>query len=264
MAAIVVPFRGSDGKRRLSGVGKEAHRRIVLAMLADVLAAAAEVGRTVVVTGDDDGRQLAGEAGAEVVEDPGGGQGAAVAAALGLLPADAVLVVNADLPCVVPYDLRSLIAATPPAGIALVSSADGRTNALSLPAPQYFEPLYGPGSAERFKRAARDLGLEAVVAAIPDLDSVLYALAGIGHDGRGWGRADETWNALATVEELGGDTWFRLGDRDLGLHLVRTQSVRAGEPLSSITARLSAALGVETTILPATNETLRTWLETPN
>src|ERR671925_91308 len=169
MAAIVVPFRGSDGKRRLSGVGKEAHRRIVLAMLADVLAAAAEVGRTVVVTGDDDGRQLAGEAGAEVVEDPGGGQGAAVAAALGLLPADAVLVVNADLPCVVPYDLRSLIAATPPAGIALVSSADGRTNALSLPAPQYFEPLYGPGSAERFKRAARDLGLEAVVAAIPNL-----------------------------------------------------------------------------------------------
>src|SRR5205807_8559199 len=53
----------------------------------------------------------------------------------------------------------------------------------------------------------------------PDLDSVLYALAGLADEDRGWGRADETWNALATVESLGGEAWFRLGDRDLGLHL---------------------------------------------
>ena len=98
----------------------------------------------------------------------------------------------------------------------------------------------------------------------PDLDSVLYALAGMSDEERGWGRAGETWNALATVEALGGDAWFRLGDRDLGLHVVRTQSLRAGEALSAVTARLAAALGVDTAILPATDDELRTWLETPN
>jgi LPPG:FO 2-phospho-L-lactate transferase len=98
----------------------------------------------------------------------------------------------------------------------------------------------------------------------PDLDSVLYALAELGDEERGWGRADESWRALATVEALGGEAWFRLGDRDLGLHLVRTQALRAGEALSAVTARLTAALGLETTIVPATDETLRTWLDTPN
>jgi LPPG:FO 2-phospho-L-lactate transferase len=98
----------------------------------------------------------------------------------------------------------------------------------------------------------------------PDLDSVLYALAGVADEERGWGRADETWNALAAVESFGGDTWFRLGDRDLGLHLVRTQALAAGEPLSAVTARLAAALGLETTVLPATDQSLRTFLDTPN
>lgn len=98
----------------------------------------------------------------------------------------------------------------------------------------------------------------------PDLDSVVYALAGLADEERGWGRADETWNALASVEALGGDSWFRLGDRDLGLHLVRTQALRAGEPLSGVTARLTAALGLDATILPATDDVLRTWLDTPN
>jgi 2-phospho-L-lactate/phosphoenolpyruvate guanylyltransferase len=169
MAAIVVPFRGSAGKQRLSGLGKESHRAVVLAMLADVLAAATQVGRTVVVTADEDGSRIAREAGAEVVDDPGGGQSNAVAAAIGLFASDAVLIVNADVPCVAPYDLRALLAATPLSGIALVASEDGRTNALSLPAPHLFEPLYGPRSAERFQRAARDLGLEAVVVAVPNL-----------------------------------------------------------------------------------------------
>jgi LPPG:FO 2-phospho-L-lactate transferase len=98
----------------------------------------------------------------------------------------------------------------------------------------------------------------------PDLDSVLYALAELGDQERGWGRADESWNALATVEALGGEAWFRLGDRDLGLHLVRTEALRAGEALSAVTARITAALALETTILPASDETLRTWLDTPN
>jgi 2-phospho-L-lactate guanylyltransferase len=169
MAAIVVPFRGTGGKRRLRRLADERRQRLVLAMLADVLAAATAVSRTVVVTSDEHGAQVAEEAGAETVADPGGGQGAAVAAALGLLPTDAVLIVNADVPCVTPYDLRSLVAATPRGGIALVASADGRTNALSLPAPHLFQPLYGPRSAERFRNAALELGLEAVDVAIPNL-----------------------------------------------------------------------------------------------
>jgi len=98
----------------------------------------------------------------------------------------------------------------------------------------------------------------------PDLDSVLYALAGLADEERGWGRGEETWHALETVESLSGEAWFRLGDRDLGLHLVRTQAIHAGLPLSEVTARLTAALGVEATILPASNEPLRTWLDTPN
>ena len=97
----------------------------------------------------------------------------------------------------------------------------------------------------------------------PDLDSILYALAGLADERRGWGRADETWEALESVRELGGESWFALGDRDLGVHLVRTQALRDGEPLSAITARLAAAFGVETTVLPATDDRLRTWLDTP-
>jgi LPPG:FO 2-phospho-L-lactate transferase len=97
----------------------------------------------------------------------------------------------------------------------------------------------------------------------PDLDSVLYALAGLNDEERGWGRAGETWNALGTVSGLGGEDWFRLGDLDLGLHLVRTQALRAGVPLSAVTRRLGDALGVATPLLPATDDELRTWLDTP-
>ena len=97
----------------------------------------------------------------------------------------------------------------------------------------------------------------------PDLDSVLYALAGLADEQRGGGRADETWRALETVTALGGEDWFALGDRDLGLHLVRTQALRLGEPLSSVTARVSRALGVEAALLPATDDELRTFVVTP-
>jgi LPPG:FO 2-phospho-L-lactate transferase len=96
----------------------------------------------------------------------------------------------------------------------------------------------------------------------PDLDSILYALAGLADERRGWGRGDESWHALETVGVLGGEDWFALGDRDLGLHLVRTEALREGEPLSTVTARLADALGVATRLLPATDDRLRTWLET--
>ena len=101
------------------------------------------------------------------------------------------------------------------------------------------------------------------LAVSPDLDSILYALAGLHDEERGWGRAGETWEALETVTALGGEDWFRLGDRDLGLHLVRTQALRAGEPLSTVTARLARALGIEARHPPATDDRLRTWIETP-
>jgi LPPG:FO 2-phospho-L-lactate transferase len=97
----------------------------------------------------------------------------------------------------------------------------------------------------------------------PDLDTILYALTGRLDEAKGWGRADETWHALETAGELGAETWFQLGDRDLGVHLVRTGALRRGEPLSAVTARLARAFGLEPALLPATDERLRTWVETP-
>jgi LPPG:FO 2-phospho-L-lactate transferase len=96
----------------------------------------------------------------------------------------------------------------------------------------------------------------------PDLDSIMYALAGLNDEERGWGRAGESWRVLDTVGTLGGETWFRLGDLDLGVHLVRTQALRAGESLSRVTARLATSLGIETPLLPATDDRLRTWIST--
>jgi LPPG:FO 2-phospho-L-lactate transferase len=97
----------------------------------------------------------------------------------------------------------------------------------------------------------------------PDLDTILYTLAGRLDESKGWGSVDESWHALEAVGELGGETWFRLGDRDLGLHLVRTHALRRGEPLSAVTARLARAFGLEPRLLPATDDRLRTWVETP-
>jgi LPPG:FO 2-phospho-L-lactate transferase len=97
----------------------------------------------------------------------------------------------------------------------------------------------------------------------PDVDSLLYALAGLIDEARGWGRADETWNALSSAGEWGGEDWFRLGDRDLGLHLVRTRALREGKPLSAVTAELAARVELPTPILPATDDRLRTQVHTP-
>src|SRR5262249_8641672 len=107
--------------------------------------------------------------GASTVEDPGGGQGPAVAAALADLEPGSIVIVNADVPCVVPADLRALLNATPAGGFALVEALDGTTAALSLPAPHVFAPLYGPDSAARFREHADELGLETVCAAVPNI-----------------------------------------------------------------------------------------------
>jgi 2-phospho-L-lactate guanylyltransferase len=138
-------------------------------MLGDVLAAAVAVGTARVVSSDSDGAALAREAGADVLDDPGGGQGPAVQAGLqGLGPGD-ILIVNADLPCVVPDDLLAFLEATPAGGVALVEALDGTTNAVSISAPDIFAPLYGPGSATRFREHIQSLGLQSVAAVVPNL-----------------------------------------------------------------------------------------------
>jgi LPPG:FO 2-phospho-L-lactate transferase len=96
----------------------------------------------------------------------------------------------------------------------------------------------------------------------PDLDTVTYALAGLLDTGRGWGRADETFRCLEAMGTLGAPTWFSLGDRDLSTHLVRTAALRAGTPLSAITARLAARLGVAARILPMSDQPVRTFVRT--
>ena len=168
MTTVVIPFAGVEGKTRLHA-SRRARRELSLAMLGDVLAAAVAVGDPRVVTGDAEAAALVRDVGAEVVDDPGGGQGAAVEAALSGLEPGAILIVNADVPCVAPDDLRALLAATPGGGIALVEALDGTTNAMGLAAPAAFAPLYGPDSAVRFIAHAKGLGLEAVSVAVPNL-----------------------------------------------------------------------------------------------
>jgi 2-phospho-L-lactate guanylyltransferase len=134
---IVVPYRG-DAKRRLPSAIRAA---VAVAMLGDVVSAALEVGPVIVVTSDPS----VVPAGATVLDDPGQGLGEAVAAALARVEGHAC-VVNADLPCATPGAIGRLASA----GLALVAARDGTTNALSLPEPSVFAPLYGPGSAARF------------------------------------------------------------------------------------------------------------------
>jgi 2-phospho-L-lactate/phosphoenolpyruvate guanylyltransferase len=168
VTTVVIPFAGAEGKTRLHRSSR-VRGQVARAMFLDVLTACTAVGRTRVVTPDRDAAEAAVSAGAEALADPGEGQGAAVCAGLDGVEPVGILVVNADLPCVVPDDLRSLLAATPAGGIGLVEALDGTTNALSLPAAGVFAPLYGSGSAGRFREHAAALGLEAVAVALPNL-----------------------------------------------------------------------------------------------
>jgi 2-phospho-L-lactate guanylyltransferase len=168
MVTVVIPFAGVEGKTRLHA-SRRTRRELSLAMLGDVLSAALAVGAVRVVTADPDGAALAQDAGAQLVGDSGGGQGAAVEEAVAGLAPGAIVIVNADVPCVIPADLRALLAATPADGIALVEALDGTTNALSIQAADVFAPLYGPDSAARFRARAETLGRQAVSAALPNL-----------------------------------------------------------------------------------------------
>ena len=92
----------------------------------------------------------------------------------------------------------------------------------------------------------------------PDLDTVMYTLAGISNRVTGWGQAHETWSFLEALSDLGGETWFRLGDRDLATHVERTRRLRAGETLTEVTAALCGALGIVARVLPMSDDPVRT------
>lgn len=152
-----------------------AHSQIVRAMLEDVLAACVEVGRTYLVT---PAPTVQGD-GIEVVRDDGRGQGEAVAAGLARVPKGPVLIVNSDLPCATSLDLEHVLASVPRAGLALVEAEDGTTNALALSTPDLFEPLFGAGSAARYRRLGESRSL-----LVPNLRDDVDTLADLSRIGR--------------------------------------------------------------------------------
>src|SRR5688572_16949260 len=96
----------------------------------------------------------------------------------------------------------------------------------------------------------------------PDLDTVLYTLAGLANPATGWGLVGESWNFLSALERLGGETWFRLGDRDLATHLERRRRLAAGQTLTEVTEAFSRALGVGPRLLPMSDDPVRTMVQT--
>lgn len=96
----------------------------------------------------------------------------------------------------------------------------------------------------------------------PDVDTVLYTLSGQADPERGWGRANETWNFMSSVKQLGGEDWFLLGDRDLAMHVLRTRALAAGTTLSAFVDGAARALGIRSRILPMSDDDVRTMVET--
>lgn len=139
--------------------------------------------------------------------------------------------------------------------LALTGGVGGAKLALGL------SRLMSPGELALVVNTADDfehLGLSIC----PDIDTLIYTLAGINDQQQGWGLANESWQTMAALEGLGGETWFRLGDRDMATHLLRSERLRCGESLSGITAYLARQSGVEHCILPMTDDPVRTRLKT--
>lgn len=97
----------------------------------------------------------------------------------------------------------------------------------------------------------------------PDVDTIIYTLAGLIDPAKGWGVRDDTFTVLDQLQRLGNETWFRLGDRDIATHLTRTRLLSEGQPLSRVTAALCRHLGVRSTVLPMTDQRVETRLVTP-
>jgi 2-phospho-L-lactate guanylyltransferase (CobY/MobA/RfbA family) len=178
MPTVIVPFRDEDAKSRLGPLPEEARTALARAMLADVLAASEAVGGSVLLAGEGD-------------------QGEAVEAALRAVDSGPVLIVNADLPCVQPRDLLSLLGALPEGGLALVEARDGTTNALVLASPHLFARLYGPGSAKRFRARAERLAVPSATPKIPNLADDVDTLADLDRVEARLGR-----HTAAALEEL--------------------------------------------------------------
>ena len=98
----------------------------------------------------------------------------------------------------------------------------------------------------------------------PDIDTLIYVLAGLDNPQTGWGRRDETWSFMASLAELGGETWFKLGDRDLAVHVERTRRLRTGQRLTAITADIARSLGIGARILPMSDDPVRTGVQAGN
>ncbi len=96
----------------------------------------------------------------------------------------------------------------------------------------------------------------------PDIDSLTYALAEANNQELGWGRAGETWQFIETLESLGGESWFRLGDKDLALHIRRTQLLKAGATLTQATETITQAMGIEHAVVPMSDDAVRTLVNT--
>ena len=99
------------------------------------------------------------------------------------------------------------------------------------------------------------------LAVSPDIDTLLYTLAGKANQTQGWGREGETWSFMAGLRSLGGEDWFNLGDGDLALHVLRGHALAGGEPLSAVTARFAAAWGLVLGVLPMSDDAVATWLD---
>jgi LPPG:FO 2-phospho-L-lactate transferase len=97
----------------------------------------------------------------------------------------------------------------------------------------------------------------------PDLDTVLYTLGGLNDRQRGWGRADESWNFMEALGQIGGETWFALGDRDLALHVERTRRLANGESLTQIATDVAKCFGIAAHLWPVTDDPIRTMVVTP-
>ena len=98
----------------------------------------------------------------------------------------------------------------------------------------------------------------------PDLDTIMYTLAGLLDEERGWGVRGDTYQAMAVADQAGRETWFTLGDQDARLHTLRTRMLKKGEPLSTVTQKLAEDLGVAVRLIPATDDRLRTKIQTPD
>ncbi|MGI9270362.1 MAG: 2-phospho-L-lactate transferase [Woeseiaceae bacterium] len=96
----------------------------------------------------------------------------------------------------------------------------------------------------------------------PDVDTLMYTLAGLNNPDTGWGRKEESWSFMAALEEIGGPTWFQLGDKDLALNLYRTNELRSGKQLSEITSGLAERYGIRDSIIPMTDDRVHTMIET--